>query len=288
MFYRLLVTISGLLLSSLFIYPAVAQSIETRPKPDSADIPVRALQFSYSYMNPVSYRGRTFGVHQWGMMPQISYKTATNWSVYSVGYIWNDFQISEFGKVDLGIEKEGNLGKHLSYTLGYEHWFFPNADAGERQPLNNFIEASLSGEWHEWSSAIGVYYMVGSEQLLQTDLQLSRYVGLVNRAKWSLFTEPLVKAILANQNYIINGIYQTQVDKRGRLIPTAPDLSRPIGLVAAEVNVPITLQTHRWSLVVDPRVAQPYNTLPGEKSKAFFYAVVTMTYTLPLPKSHGH
>ena len=130
--------------------------------------------------------------------------------------------------------------------------------------------------------------MFGSEKLLQTDLGISRYVGLAEGTSWSLFMEPLLKAILANQSYIINGLYLTQADKRGRLIPTAPDLRRPYGLVALELNVPFTWQLPRWSLLVDPRLAKPYNTLPGERTKTFFYAVATITYTLPLPKSHEH
>lgn len=287
MIHPLVFTLLRVLLLMSFAYITTGQPIDNKVATDtSAEKPVRALQFSYTYMNPVSYRGRTFGIHQWGMIPQITYQTSTNWHFYGTGYIWNDFQTSELNKIDLGIEKEGKLGKHFSYTLGYERWFFPNADAGEQQPLNNFIEAYLSGEWNDWSPAIGNYYMVGSEQLLQTDIQLSRYVGLVEGKTWSLFMEPLVKATMANQSYIINGIYQTTLDKRGRLVPTAPALSKPYGLVAAELNVPITLQQPRWSLLFDPRLAKPYNTLPGERTKVFFYAVATLTYTLHL--SHGH
>lgn len=266
--------------------PGQAQPIETAPKADSVgEKPVRALLFSYSYMNPVSYRGRTFGVHQFGMMPQITYQTPTNWHFYGVGYIWNNFQESNFGKIDLGVEKEGQLGKHLSYTLGYERWFFPSAEANEIQPLSNFTEAYLTGDWHDWSPAIGVYYMFGSNKLLQTDLQLSRYVGLIERDTWSLFAEPLVKAVFANQNTLVNGIYNQQYDRRGRPLPATDVASRPYALVDAEINVPITLQLPRWSLLVDPRLAQPYNTLPGERTKPFFYAVATITYALHLTKN---
>lgn len=266
--------------------PGQGQPIETAPKADSVgEKPVRALLFSYSYMNPVSYRGRTFGVHQFGMMPQIMYQTPTNWHFYGVGYIWNNFQESNFGKIDLGVEKEGQLGKHLSYTLGYERWFFPSAEADEIQPLSNFTEAYLTGDWHDWSPAIGVYYMFGSDKLLQTDLQVSRYVGLIERDTWSLFAEPLVKAVFANQNTLVNGIYNQQYDRRGRPLPATDVASRPYALVDAEINLPITLQLPRWSLLVDPRLAQPYNTLPGERTKPFFYAVATITYALHLTKN---
>ena len=273
---------------SLFVNPVRAQPIETPGFPDSTTTPMRALKFSYTYMNPVSYRGRTFGVHQWGMIPQITYQTPTNWSFYGTGYIWNNFQSSELSKIDLGIEKEGKLGRHFTYTLGYERWLFPNADPNETQPLNNFFEAYLSGEWGDWSPAIGNYFMVGSEKLMQTDFQVSRYIGLIDKPTWSLYAEPLLKATLANQSYIINGVYQTELDKRGRLVPTAPDVRKPYGLVAAELNMPITLQQPRWSLLFDPRLVKPYNTLPGERTKVFFYAVATLTYTLDLSKSHGH
>lgn len=279
--------VARILLFMLLTYSVAGQSVDTKVTSDTTDEnPVRALQFSYSYMNPVSYRGRTFGVHQWGMMPQLTYQTPSNWHVYTVGYVWNNFQTSELGKIDLGIEKEGQLGKHLSYTLGYERWFFPDADASERQPLNNFFETYLSGDWHDWSPAVGTYYMLGSEQLLQTDVQVSRYVGLVDGATWSLFMEPLAKAILANQNYVINGIYQTTIDKRGRLMPLTPNVRKPYGFVAAEINLPITLRQPRWSLLVDPRLVKPFNTLPGERTKVFFYAVATLTYTLHFANGH--
>ncbi|OJW80125.1 MAG: hypothetical protein BGO59_02665 [Spirosoma sp. 48-14] len=274
-------TLCKVLLLILLVYSVTGQPIDNKVAADtSTEKPMRAIQFSYSYMNPVSYRGRTFGVHQWGMMPQITYQTPTNWNFYTVGYIWNNFQTSEVGKIDLGIEKEGRLGKHVNYTVGYEQWFFPSADPGETQPLSNFFEAYLSGEWQDWSPAIGTYYMVGSQQLLQTDLQFSRYIGLLDGATWSLFMEPLAKATLANQSFIINGIYQTTLDRRGRLIPSAPDVRKPYGLVAAELNLPITLQQPRWSLLVDPRLVKPFNTLPGERTRLFFYAVATLTYTL--------
>lgn len=287
MYFRFCLLLIGgwLLLASRSL---VAQPIETAPAADSVrEKPVRSLSFSYSYMNPVSYRGRTFGVHQFGMMPQLTYQTATNWRVYGAGYIWNNFQESNFGKIDLGVEKEGMLGKHLTYTLGYERWFFPSADPGEQQPLTNFTEAYLTYDWHDWSPAIGTYYMFGSEKLLQTDLQLSRYVGLIERDNWSLFAEPLVKAVFANQNTLVNGIYQPQFDRRGRPLQAVASNTKPFGLVDAEINLPITLQLPRWSLLVDPRIAQPYNTLPGERTKPFFYAVATISYSLQLPTSHG-
>ncbi|WP_020597610.1 hypothetical protein [Spirosoma panaciterrae] len=281
------ITLSNVCLLLFFTYSAVGQPIANKATTDTlTENPMKAIQFSYSYMNPVSYRGRTFGVHQWGMMPQITYQTTTNWHVYTVGYIWNNFQTSELGKIDLGIEKEGKLGKHFMYTLGYERWLFPSADVGETQPLNNFFEAYLSGEWQDWSPAIGNYYMVGSQQLLQTDVQLSRYVGLTDGTKWSLFMEPLVKATLANQSYIINGLYQTTLDRRGRLVPSASDVRKPYGFVAAELNLPITLQQPRWSLLVDPRLVKPFNTLPGERTNVFFYAVATLTYSLPIANGH--
>lgn len=260
-----------------------AQAAPLRPLADTtiaADAPPRQLMFSYAYMNPVSYRGRTFGVHQWGMMPQLAYQSPTGWTVYGVGYVWNDFRTSSrLGKVDIGVEKEGALGRHFAYTLGYERWFFPDLDKNETAPLSNFTEAYLSGEWNNWTPAIGIYYMFASAQLLQTDLEVNRYVGLLEGPSWSLFAEPLLKATFANQSLIVNGLFQLPVDIRRHSAPTD---SRPFGLVAAEVNVPVTLQTSRYRFTADPRVAQPYNTLPGERQRLFFYFVGTLTYTMKL------
>ena len=276
--WLLLGCLVALTVSTAHAQQAESQSDTTTGK---TDVPTRQIEFSYAYMNPVSYRGRTFGVRQWGMIPQLTYKAPSGWAAYGVGYIWNDFQTSSLGKLDLGVEKEGKLGKNLSYTLGYERWFFPGAEPGETQPLSNFLETYLSGEWNDWTPALGVYYMVGLAQLLQTDLQLSRYLGLGEGKAWSLFAEPTLKAMFANQSLLINGLYQPPANTRPRR-RVVPSENRPFGLVAAELDLPITLQTARWRLVADPRLAQPYNTLSTERKTAFFYFVATLTYTLKL------
>lgn len=245
----------------------------------------RTIEFTYAYMNPVSYRGRTFGVHQWGQMPQLTYQSVSGWRIYGVGYIWNDFQTSLLGKIDLGVEKEGSLGKHIGYTLGYERWFFPDSDPNENQPLSNFFNAFLSGDWHDWTPAVGLYYMVGSKQLLQTDMQLGHYIGLAEGYHWSLFTEPTLKVMLANQNLLINGLYQLPIDLRRRRV--LPAESRPFGLVAGELSLPVTLETPRWTLLADPRVVKPYNTLSGERTKSFFYFTASVSYRLFINKKHG-
>ncbi len=274
------------LLALLLIRSAPAQIVRPDANPDSTSR--RQLTFSYAYMNPVSYRGRTFGVHQYGMIPQITYQAPSGWHVFTAGYIWNDFESpSQLGKVDLGVEKEGKLGKHLSYTLGYERWFFPNTDPGEVEALTNFTEAYLSGEWGDWTPSVGTYYMFGANQLLQTELELARNVSLAEGSGgWSLSLEPAVRVFLANQSLAVNGIYQTTPvvpvrpkPKPGTVV-AAPVTSRPFNLVAAEIGLPLTLDTPRWSFVADGRLVKPYNTLPDERTSAFFYFVGTVSYKL--------
>lgn len=260
------------------------QPDSTRALADSVRKPAPSanrLDISYLYMNPVTYRGRTFGVRQWGQMPSIKYAASSGWSVYGTGYIFNDFHTANYFKTDLGVEKEGTFGKkqEWSYTLGYERWFF-NKDETDSKLLTNFTEAYLSREVGDFTLSAGTYYMFGTSNLVQTDAQLSYYLNLVEKPGLSLFIEPAVLAVFANQNAQLNGVF---VDNPLTLTQRQDNKNRrAFGLVDTEVDLPLTLQTKRLKWVADPHLAKPLNTLPGEPSRLFFYLVASLTYTIDL------
>lgn len=267
-------TLVSLCLSSL------AYTQDTPPDTDTlATITGRRLALSMDYLNPVNYRGRTFGVNQWGMHPTLRYTSQTGWSAYATGYIWTDSQQTRWAKTDLGIEKEGQIGRYWFYSVGYERWIF-EPDLEDRKSLTNFLGLTLSREMGQWTATGGVYYMVGKDYLLQTDLIISRGIDVFENRRVAIRLEPGARAILANQTNTLAAVLGLTGKKQTVSQPASNQ--HTFGLVDVELNLPLHIETPRWTVLVDPHYAVPLNTLPDENSKPFFYLSASLLYTLKL------
>ncbi len=265
--------------------PASAQKLPVTIDPVSADndtlttVEGRRLDLIVDYLNPVNYRARTFGVRQWGLHPTLRYTTRDGWSTFVTGYIWTDSQQTRWAKTDLGIEKEGQIGKYWNYSIGYERWFF-EGDLEDRTSLTNFTGLTVSRELGDWTATGGVYYMFGTDQLLQNDLLLSRRIDLLENRHMAIRLEPGGRAVLANQSSDFAAVIGLVGKKPTVLKPAGT--SHTFGLVDLEIDVALTIQTPRWTLILDPHIAKPLNTLEGESSKAFFYLSASLVRTLKL------
>lgn len=231
------------------------------------------------YLNPVNYRGRTFGVRQWGLHPTLRYTSASGWSAFVTGYIWTDSQQTRWAKTDLGIEKEGQIGPYWSYSVGYERWFF-EGDLEDRTSLTNFTGLTVSREIGNWTATGGVYYMFGTDQLLQHDLLLSHRFDLLENRRVAIWFEPGGRAVLANQSSEFAAVIGLVGKKR--TVVTPGGTNHTFGLVDLEIDAALTIQTPRWTLILDPHLAKPLNTLDGESPRAFFYLSASLLRTFKL------
>ena len=222
------------------------------------------FEITTDYMSKVVYRGRNFGTDQWGINPQLYCYFGNGFYVNYNNYYWAGLP-NKWAKVDLGLGYEGELGKHFSYSLGYERWWFRNGDKTEINNIKNFTDVSLSYYSDYLAVDVSNYYMWGKDYFWINSAEVSHDFGLW---QWS----PGYRIGIAPKASIIYGTNNHTTLFYQDLNPFLKQTTR-YELQDMEFEIPITISLGHLSITPSIHRAFPQN--PGDDDP---YTLPPFTY----------
>jgi len=167
-----------------------------------------------NYTNKVVFRGRDFGLQQYGFYNSIKYKNPSGFYLNLNNYSWSGVQ-TLIAKTDLGIGFEKNITKRLSFDVSYERWFLSNDTFFLAMNFNNMLQTCISTNYEKLNGEASVYFIFGSEIAFLYDLKGTYNIDLPGsnyNFSWSLMPSVLFE-IYAGQkhksdttNFISNNI----------------------------------------------------------------------------------
>lgn len=248
---------------------------------DSTETPQSTLQVGTSYMNIVNYRGRTFGINQYGFMPMAKYISKTGFVLNATGYYWSGMD-NKLAKLDLGIGYEKEIVKNLYASFNYERWLWNENNVEEQNPLKNYLAADMTYDFGYWNVSGTYEYMWGDQHLSQLTFQIAGDIPLYsNEAETSeLKFQPGFTYIMANQsslsvisapNYLSN--------KKGKKTATTL-INDPFQVQDYELSAPLYLKWNNTEITGAYRYAFPLNGSPDEHLKPFGYFTLDFVYNI--------
>jgi hypothetical protein len=135
--------------------------------------------FSYTseYTSKVVFRGRDFGLQQYGVTNNFLYKNPIGLYASLNNYSWSGIY-APIAKTDIGIGFEKNIGKYLGFNACYEKWFFADDPFFDPDALNNMFSADLSTNFEKLNFDFGYYYIWGNDAALLLSLTADYRIDL--------------------------------------------------------------------------------------------------------------
>jgi hypothetical protein len=221
------------------------------------------------YINKVNYRGRDFGINQYGIQPTINYRTSKGLSLFTTGYYWSGMP-TKWAKTDLGIEYEKQVTKRLGLTLGYERWFFTNGTKEDRKQLNNFTELYLSYDLDIINIGSGFYYMFGTKKSYLIDLEISSYFEARRKlGADKIIFEPVFRMMWGNQFITLGSINSVSYSNNNFF-----------GILDYEAGAQLTYKIKNFEFKPVYNFAYPVNGTAEQSVRPFSYFTFTINYVL--------
>ncbi|MBC7382196.1 MAG: hypothetical protein H7296_04280 [Bacteroidia bacterium] len=213
------------------------------------------ISFEAAYVSKVVYRGRDFGLKQYGFNTSLVYKTPVGIYVNLNNYKWSGIN-TPFAKTDLGIGIEKDLTPHLNLNVSYERWFLAKDSFFVGLSFKNMIQAALSTNYEKLNGELGVYYLWGKENALLIQAQIDYTIDLPGTGKnfyWNIKPALLVEGYAGDKSvgygdttrYIVNNIpYRDYKTKHVLQSPDIVNYEAMLGLNIEFKNFVITPLYH--------------------------------------------
>lgn len=181
-----LLAFDSLLLSELDSNNSILQSLL-----DSvAEIPAtkNSISLRLAYTSDILNAGRNFGFNQFGVSAGGTYYHQNGFFADVAGYWNSDFE-PKYNLTTTTIGYMGFIGKHLNYTLSYDHFFYryPKGDTVNfTYPLTNAVNSSLYVDIKNFSIGADYQFLFGDENAHRLRLGAYYYlkfnkVGFIDR-----------------------------------------------------------------------------------------------------------
>ena len=196
--------------------------------------------FSYTteYTSKVVFRGRDFGLQQYGVTNNFLYKNPIGIYASINNYSWSGIY-SIIAKTDIGLGIERNLGKYMNVNASYEKWFFADDPFFDPDALNNMFSADLSTNFNTLNFDLGYYYIWGDDAALLISLTADYRIDLPSFSeKFYIAVDPtIIGEAFAGDNSV--AIF----NKSGKKKKTGPIyLQRELNMANYEFSLPLCIE----------------------------------------------
>jgi hypothetical protein len=246
-----------------------------------------------NYTSKVVFRGRDFGLQQYGVYNSLKYRNPMGLYLNVNNYWWSGVQ-STIAKTDIGIGIEQNLSKRVALDVSYERWFLSNDTFFFGMNFNNMVQASITTEFDKLNGEAAVYFIFGTEKAFLYDFR-GTYTfdlpGSNNQFYWNI-TPALLVEIFAGQKiksdttrYVANNTPYREITNKYRL--QTPQLAN------TELQLDLNMEYNNWTLTPTYHYAYPiainYEEIPISSylANGYSYFTLNIIYNLYF-KAHKH
>lgn len=222
-----------------------------------SDLSYQFLYTNVSFNTNTYFSGRSSGVDQFNIIPQISYYHSSGFNVSLSGVYYQNFDPTwDFTSVSLGYFNTLGNKKNIFYNLGYSRFFFTDGT----NTFTNSIDLSFGLRNHKRTlgTTLSGSYLFGTDNSFQ--LISNSYVNLniYRNSKFAIRFRPNLNFIIAKQ---VVTILRPIRNING---PSFELISENIfDLLNTQINLPLSLTTNSWDFEIGFSQNFP-NALPNE------------------------
>lgn len=247
-----------------------------------------------NYTNRVVFRGRDFGLKQYGVYNCIKYKNPTGLYLNLNNYYWSGIQ-STIAKTDLGIGFEKNLTKKIVLDISYEKWFLANDTFFLGMNFSNMIQTGINTNYDQVNGEASVYFIFGKEKAFLYDFRGTYTIDLPGSNKnfyWNI-TPALLVEIYAGQKIKSDTLKYISNNTPYREIKTKYNLQAP-QLANTELQLELNMEYKSFTITPTLHYAYPlainYEDVPLSSylANGYTYYTLNIVYNLYLKtRKHG-
>ncbi|MDG1397545.1 MAG: hypothetical protein P8P88_04090 [Polaribacter sp.] len=221
------------------------------------DLSYQFLYSNVSYNTNTYFSGRSSGVNQFNIIPQISYYHSSGFSASISGVYYQNFDPTwDFTSISLGYFNTLDKQKNLFYNLGYTRFLYTDGS----NTFNNSIDISLGvrSNKRNLGSTLSGSYLFGSDSSFQLISNSYFNLDIFRNPKFAIRFRPNLSFIVAKQVVTIL--------RPKRIFPGTgiEQISENIfDLLNTQMSLPITLTTKSWDFEISFTQNLP-NALPNE------------------------
>ena len=221
------------------------------------DLSYQFLYSNVSYNTNTYFSGRSSGVNQFNIIPQISYYHSSGFSASISGVYYQNFDPTwDFTSISLGYFNTLDKQKNLFYNLGYTRFLYTDGS----NTFNNSIDISLGvrSNKRNLGSTLSGSYLFGSDSSFQLISNSYFNFDIFRNPKFAIRFRPNLSFIVAKQVVTIL--------RPKRIFPGTgiEQISENIfDLLNTQMSLPITLTTKSWDFEISFTQNLP-NALPNE------------------------
>lgn len=221
------------------------------------DLSYQFLYSNVSYNTNTYFSGRSSGVNQFNIIPQISYYHSSGFSASISGVYYQNFDPTwDFTSISLGYFNTLDKQKNLFYNLGYTRFLYTDGS----NTFNNSIDISLGvrSNKRNLGSTLSGSYLFGSDSSFQLISNSYFNLDIFRNPKFAIRFRPNLSFIVAKQVVTIL--------RPKRIFPGTgiEQISENIfDLLNTQISLPITLTTKSWDFEISFTQNLP-NALPNE------------------------
>jgi hypothetical protein len=127
-----------------------------------------------SYDSKVVFQGRTDGIQQFGMTPNVVYQHKKGFNASYSANFWSA-EATQPSLHNLGVGWDIEFSDSWSMSLNYARWFLGNGDAADASALNNYASVDVSFAPGTWSFSASPSINFGSSAALALNFSATKF-----------------------------------------------------------------------------------------------------------------
>lgn len=127
-----------------------------------------------SYDSKVLFQGRTDGIEQFGMTPNVVYQHKKGFNASYSANFWSA-EATQPSLHNLGVGWDFDLSDSWSLSLNYARWFLGNGDVADVSALNNYASVDVSFAPSTWSFSASPSVNFGSSAALALNFSVTKF-----------------------------------------------------------------------------------------------------------------
>ena len=234
------------------IEPVDTSESETEESPDTY------LSFGTSYDSKVVFQGRTDGIAQFGLSPNLSFQHKSGFNASVSGDVWSA-ETRPYARTTVGLGWDFDLSDAWSIGVGYGRWILHNGTAEEKSSLVNNFNLNFGYSAGTWLFSVAPSLTTGTSQAISTNISVTKIFIISNIFGSNdkiLFLPNIDATIATDTRFSVNKLLN------GKKNTTSKTVFRP---AAYELSLPIKYkQTGKWSVGATFHYAIPVNATRDE------------------------
>ncbi len=234
------------------------------------------LYTSVSYNNNTFFSGRDAGIHQFNLIPQVSYYHSSGINFSVSGLYFEKFTPNwDFTSASLSYFNTIGKKKLITYNTGYTRFFYTENFNG----FTNSIDLNLGvrNKKRTLGSNISASYLFGSDESIQLVSSSYVIINLLRKSKLSLRVRPVLSFIAAKQEFTFLERFDTR--------PFFREVNQTIfDLLNTQLTIPFSLTANSWDFELGYTINTPNAIFNESNLPLTHFFSISVGYLLDLTK----